>query len=69
MLETTNRIPQITRDDLRRIQLLRDSVMDLSVALDDLDAELEPHLAERTRLDAILRAAQAELSILLRKAA
>jgi uncharacterized protein involved in exopolysaccharide biosynthesis len=60
---------QFTRDDLRRIHVLRSNVVDLSLAIDDLDRELLPHLIERARLDALLREAQAELATLIRRAA
>ena len=41
----------------------------LNIALDDIDHELLPHLAERARLDALLRAAQGELAALIGRAA
>jgi hypothetical protein len=58
-----------TRDDLSRIHLLRNNVLDLSIALDDLDLELLPHLTERARLDALLTEARCELAALIGKAA
>ena len=57
-----NSIPQ---DIIKRIALLRDNVIDLSIAIDDVDAELAPLLEQRARLDTLLREAQAELRELL----
>ncbi len=53
--------------DLHRIRILRDSVLDLSICIDDVDAELDPLLAERTRLDTQLREVEAELRQLLQR--
>ena len=69
MQSTLDTTPTWTQDDLRRIHLLRNNVIDLSVALDDLDAELEPRLAERAHLAALLADAEAELVALVRRAA
>jgi hypothetical protein len=58
-------MPSISRfdpDTLRRMARLRDNVLDLSIALDDLDAE-------RARLDSLLREAQAELAEMIGRAA
>lgn len=60
---------QITTETLDRIRLLRNNVLDLSVAIDDLDAELAPRLADRAHLDSLLREAQAELTMLVQRAA
>ncbi len=57
------------RDTTQRIRILRDNVIDLSVALDDLDVELSPRLAERARLEALLRDAASELASFVRRAA
>ena len=55
---TTNILNEKALDQIR---LLRDNVLDLSIAIDDVDAELAPLLEQRARLDALLREAQAEL--------
>lgn len=52
---------KIPQDAIERIRMLRDSVLDLSIALDDIDAELAPLLEQRARLDALLREAENEL--------
>jgi hypothetical protein len=62
-------IPHFSRDDLRRISLLRGNVIDLGIAINDLDAELRPRLAERPRLVRLLREAETELATLLRRKA
>ncbi len=53
--------------DLHRLRLLRDSVLDLSICIDDIDAELAPRLTERMDLDTRLREAEHELAELLRR--
>jgi hypothetical protein len=51
----------ITPDTIERIHLLKNNVIDLSAALDDVDSELAPLLEQRARLDSLLREAEAEL--------
>ncbi len=59
----------LTPDICDHIRLLRDNCLDLSIALDDLDAELAPRFAERARLEELLDDAENELAALLRRAA
>ena len=59
----------LTPDICDRIRRLRDNCLDLSIAIDDLDAELAPLLANRETLAMLLREAEAELASLVRLAA
>ena len=58
-------IPSISPTTIDRLRLLRNNVLDLDIALDDLDAELAPRLQERAQLVAWLDEARAELAHLL----
>jgi hypothetical protein len=62
-------IRRFTDADLRRIHRLKNKILDLDVAIDDLDRELAPRLAERAHLVALLDEAQTELQMLLERAA
>jgi len=64
-----NNVRNLSRDTVRRIRLLRNNILDLSIALDDLDAEVAPRLSERARLDTLLRDAESELTVLIRRTA
>ena len=59
----------LTPDTCDRIRLLRDNVLDLSIAMDDIDAELAPLLAQRDELAMLLREAETELASLVSLAA
>lgn len=62
-------IPRISATTMDRIRLLRDNLIDLSVAIDDLDAEIAPRLAERDNLVAMLHDARVELETMLERIA
>lgn len=68
-VQSMNNVRNLSRDTVRRIRLLRNNVIDLSIALDDLDAELAPRLQERAELARLLDEAQRELQLLLERAA
>ncbi len=58
-------IPNISPTTIDRLRLLRNNVLDLDIAIDDVDAELAPRLQERAQLVACLDEARAELAHLL----
>ena len=68
-VQSMNNVRNLSRDMVRRIRLLRNNILDLSIALDDLDAEVAPRLSERARLDTLLRDAESELTVLIRRTA
>ncbi len=64
-----NNVRNLSRDTVRRIRQLRNNIIDLSIVLDDVDAELAPPLQERAELARLLDEAQRELQLLLERAA
>lgn len=58
-----------TPDWIDQIKRLRNNLIDLDIAIDDIDSELAPRLTERARLVALLDEAKAEFAALLRWAA
>ena len=62
-------ISDISRTTIHQIKRLRNNLLDLDIAINDIDTELAPRLAERAALQQLLDEAAVELQQLLRRRA